>query len=269
MPDPRPFDGRGTRGSLPPVRQTSKPDFGGRLPPPPMPAQTDPRLIQREPMKNTTTILIGSGEVKIRALWAKETDLIDEAYPRPIAPMMKNPNAGSESPPIPNEADPKHQAELRRWVKAVMRSRVAMSLEPNTDGWDEAKLKAMVGELITTYTEEHINVLSAAAAQFSAARMVSDALKALVIAREPKAGATSGVGVVDLNEADKIDIPDQYDDSQAMLDLRICERFGQAPGWEKTLSPDDQAKARAYELVRLGEQRKATSLLQAVAALVA
>lgn len=219
----------------------------------------------------TTTVTLAGRDVQLRCLWARETDAIDEAYPRPVPPTIPNPNAGSLAPRVPNEADPAYQAALRRWVKDVTRARVwlATALESGaTGGLSSESIKSGVASLASAMTDEEIGTLSAALAQFNATRLIKESVKMLIVKAEPD---TPGVGLLDERDGpppEPVEIPEVYDLTQRSLELRACERFGQPPEWFRTLAPERASELLAHELVRRQEERQTARTLAALASFV-
>jgi hypothetical protein len=157
--------------------------------------------------------------------------------------MVKDPNAGSLSPKIPNENDPEHVKALRLWLKWLKRAQVGIATQPKGK-WDAAKVRELAEKVAETYTTDEIEVLWVRLRELSTGEMLRHALS-IIVTGNTEAEATE----------EPMKVPESYGLTEEGLMLRAAERFGQNPAeWPKTLSPEERAKVLANEIVRRREE---------------
>lgn len=210
--------------------------------------------------------------VTLRALTAREKDLVDDAFPRPLPPMKKDPTKGSDAPFIPDRADPGYDKQLRRHVKDQQRAHLAIAMDaPDKQGATYTKaepanraawLKEAVDRLADEWLDDVLQMMFERMGELTTVQLVRRAMTIIVEARDPEAK--------DKADAPKpLEVPENYATTEEGLMLRVCERFGTDPAsWPVTLSAEQRATYLANELVRQREESHRDGLLAAALSVV-
>lgn len=195
--------------------------------------------------------------VAVRALWAWEQDLAEEAFPRPMPPLKKDPNRGSAADPIPDPKDPLHQEELRRWVRDLARAQVFLATaEKPDDSLTADGLRSGVKAVARIYTADELDHLWLSLRKLSTLALVKEALRVVIVKREDQDAPTIPGG-------DALTIPESYDLTEDAILYRAACRAGQDPfAWVHGLSPQQRATALAHEIVMRREEDAKLAVLR-------
>lgn len=202
----------------------------------------------------------------VRALWARETDLIDEAFPRPTPPLVKDPDKGSLAPKIPDESSPAHQRALRVWVRDVMRAQVFLSIEFKDKATiSPEELRKGVEELPDRFREDEIQLFWGAMQELSPKNLIRQAVRVIVIAAEDlKRAEEAGLAGIAGNGDDGVVLPEAFAVTNDTILYRAAQRSGQDPFvWPRTLSPEQAAIAVAQELIAQKQEDDRAAVLKA------
>lgn len=198
----------------------------------------------------------------LRPLWAWETHLVQDTFPRPSAPWIRDPTKGSRADPIPDEQNPKHQAALRVWLRKTQLAEIHLAMQPEADRTtDGARLEAAVGQLAERYTADELGFVWVQSRQLQTRGLVADAMKYILVARDPATPPAA-------DDDGGVSIPEQYDLGERALLYRAACRAGQNPhAWPDSLTPEQRAETIAHELVFIREEQERLGLLRAVASM--
>jgi hypothetical protein len=200
--------------------------------------------------------IVRGAEVALRALSDRETQAVRRAFPRPQAPLVKDPARGSAAPMVRDEKDPAHLDALEEWNWRIGCAEVAVACGW-VDGFDAKRPDA--------------------AALAAAADLLSDRLTRLEIKRlwnrvyslldssaQERARAAL---VVDLGK-EKVDLgpelpklPERYGETRAALKLRVCERFAVDPRAIDDFEPGLMELLIANEVFRQQEESRAAAAM--------
>lgn len=178
-----------------------------------------------------STVTLGGKEVSIRALSSHESDRLYSLFPPPQPPPMKDPNAGSLAPKVPNLNDAGYIDARRTWDSFTSLLFVAVALELTDDegkAWDPAGSDEDVRQWCIGIAD---GVSKAVPRQ-----QISAAFNRLMDLMEGDEAALQRALIVELPEgtetserAEELRLPERYGISDLSVFLRICERFGMDP----------------------------------------
>lgn len=197
----------------------------------------------------------------LRPLWAWETHLIQDTFPRPSPRLIRDPTKGSLAAPIPDELNPAHQAALRVWLRETQLAEIYLALQEAPDKLvDGTRLKKAAEALAETYTADELGFVWLRTRDLQTRGLVADAMKMILVARDPATPpADSDEGVA---------IPEQFDLAERALMYRAACRAGQDPhAWPDRLTPEQRAETLANELVFIREEQERLGLLRAIASI--
>lgn len=194
--------------------------------------------------------------VPVRALWAWEQDLAEDAVPRPLPPMRKDPNRGSASDPVPDLKDPDHQEDLRRWVRDLARAQVFLSTAEKPDeSLTTEGVRAGVRAVARLYTSDELDHLWLSLRKLSTLSLVKEAMRVVLVKRD-ESDAPAGT-------SESVMVPESYDLTEDAILYRAACRAGQDPfAWVRGLSPQQRATALAHEIVMRREEDARLAVLR-------
>lgn len=197
--------------------------------------------------------------VSLRPLWARETEQLEDMFPRPVPPLGKNPLRGSLAEPVPNEADAGYQASIRKWFREMQRAQLYFAFQPSPiKGMERDAVAREAEKLADQFTGPELQYLWTRLQELSTRSLVEQAIKQVVVVRTD--GEATG---------EPLSIPDAYDLTEAAILYRAACRAGQDPHrWPADLSPEQRAQTIAHEIILRREEAEQRETLRAVAALL-
>lgn len=201
-------------------------------------------------------------QITLRPLWAWETNLVQDTFPRPSPKLIRDPTKGSLAPPIPDELNPVHQAALRVWLREQQYAEIFLATQENADkAVDGPRLKKAVEILSETYTADELGFIWLRSRDLQTRGLVADALKLILVERDPATPAAA-------DDDGGVALPEKFDLSERALMYRAACRAGRDPhAWPAELTPEQRAETLAHELVFIREEQQKLELLRAVASI--
>lgn len=172
------------------------------------------------------SLLIDGRSVSVRRLTLADDLLMDILLPPPTPPMIKDPNAGSLAPKVPDQNDPKYRRERAAWFSSRLAVEAAIALGAASDDGEEWNVDAP--EEANRSWIEKIKVGMRAQPQTLLERIVAEARRDDENPRKTVEALIQDLGAQPVGSG-AMRIPENYATTKLFAMLSVCERFGMDP----------------------------------------
>lgn len=193
-------------------------------------------ILEKAAALTTGTVTVRGQEITIRAISAKDADLLNRLYPRPVPTTLCRPkDMGSLAPDVPDENEPGFRPKVASWFAQLQSLVVVLGadIRLREDDPGVAVIKDLKDDAINKWFDERVGELRALWSLPEIAEVYTRIMDLGRFERMRSALIEDCTGRPRLAEegaaARKFELPTRYKISDLSQFFRVCARFGIDP----------------------------------------